>query len=241
VILAAGGKGVEGVGRTCQKEGHARGFLRWIDPVEGKSDQNVIMMSLRLTNRHVLACRYPVGTSPRSRKDQQSASQPLSAFKQMLTLDPITLFFYNLSQSSEGHRDASKHHEVASWANSVHSNIKTKGTKQSTSTPSLTSRSQYSSISSSLASSRSALNGNIGVKVTQDEDNDDGALGLSDYDEMQGEERDEAKQSPVKPQRSRVSNRVCHFFFLFDIALSVSLGNRCRQAPRPAEERESAA
>lgn len=161
----------------------------------------------------------------------------------MLTLDPITLFFYNLSQSSEGHRDASKQHEVAGWANSVRSKSKqtrTKDSKGSTSTPSLAGLSQRSSISSTLASSRSALNGNVGVKVTQDEDNDDGALGLSDYDEMQGEERDEAKQSPVKPQRSRVSNKVCHFFSLFDIALSVSLGNRYRQAPRPAEEREPA-
>ena len=32
------GKGVEGVGQACQKEGHARRFLQWI---KGKSDQNV--------------------------------------------------------------------------------------------------------------------------------------------------------------------------------------------------------
>ena len=82
-------------------------------------------------------------------------------------------------------------------------------------------------------SSRSALEGNVAIRVGQGGDNDrddHDSRGLSDHDEMEGEEHNDAKNSPLKPSKSRVDNKVCCHIYLVAIPLFVPLGHRHRQA-----------
>lgn len=59
---------------------------------------------------------------------------------------------------------------------------------------------------SNLTSSRSALTGIAGVKVRDAENETQRVGGLSDHEEMDGEEREERRQSPIKGGRRANSN-----------------------------------
>lgn len=160
----------------------------------------------------------------------------------MLTLNPITLFYYNLSQTSRARQDgATDGYDVAGWVEDVCPNSKPEKSKPKsnkiTLNPSLGLAGQSQS-SSALLSSRSALQTNVGVKVMQDKyDNDD--QGLSDCDERYGEERDDAKNSPIKGPKVRANNNVRYLICLFGLMSTVSRVHDCCQgAPTPSQDRQ---
>jgi hypothetical protein len=123
-----------------------------------------------------------------------------------LTLDPITLFFYNLSQHSQ-QSHSSEHHHITSWTKkTLHPDAKQNKRSQGN-------LSGRTANSANLVSSRSALGGNVAIRVAQCGDSNSDVHdthGLSDHDEMEGEERNDARDSPIKPSKSRVDNKVCH-------------------------------
>ena len=125
----------------------------------------------------------------------------------MLTLNPITLFYHSLREASRA-INANTENELADWAERVVSNksAKSKSGIRSISTPSLAGKSQRTEPSTIPApSSRSALSSRVGVKVVHDGNNNGG---LSDHEEIKGEECKVARNSPVKMGRatSTVSN-----------------------------------
>lgn len=150
-----------------------------------------------------------------------------------LTLDPVTLFFYNLSQLSQ-QSDASEH-QNASWAKkTIHPDAKQNKRSQG-------SLSRRTANSATLVPSRSALGGNVAIRVSQGGDNDrddHDTCGLSDHDEMVSEERNDARDSPIKPSKSRVDNKVCCHIYLIAIPLFVLLGHCHHQARTPSTSEE---
>jgi hypothetical protein len=87
--------------------------------------------------------------------------------------------------------------------------------------------------SPTLVSSCSALGGNVAIRVAKGGDNGhDGhdTHGLSDHDEMEGEEHDDARDSPIKPSKSHVDNKVCCHIYLIAIPSFVPLGHHHCQA-----------
>jgi hypothetical protein len=90
-------------------------------------------------------------------------------------------------------------------------------------------------------SSHSALGGNVAIRVAQGGDNDHDdhdTCGLSDHDEMEGKECDDTRDSPIKPSKFCVDNKVCCHIYLIAIPLFVPLGHHHHQArvPRVSEE-----
>ena len=81
--------------------------------------------------------------------------------------------------------------------------------KNSTLTPSLTGESARMSSSSIPASQRSAFSNSVGVKIIVKE----GSGGISDRDEMNGEEVEAVHQSPVKKKKTRARSDVNIFVF----------------------------
>jgi hypothetical protein len=126
----------------------------------------------------------------------------------MLTLDRITLFYHDLREASRAQSDDSLD-DVADWAANVAPTSKQGKTRRAGATSrshAASARSKRTRSSTTTVScNRSALGGNIGVKVTEDSEGETG--GLSDHDETRGEECEEARNSPVKGN-VRVSSSV---------------------------------
>src|SRR6267142_3933199 len=102
----------------------------------------------------------------------------------LLTLDPTTLFYWNLSKmygpSSE---------PIDKWASNIPKDTRLASMRTISSVvPSLT-HSKMTLLQPSATSRRSALSVNVGIRELDDHENMVG--GLSDHDEMQGPERDE--------------------------------------------------
>jgi len=128
----------------------------------------------------------------------------------MLTLDATTLFYFSLSDTYTSAKD--KHHNtglVSNWAAKVHWNVKLVNkpiSGQSTSTPALTNSRSQSRIPPSM---HSALTNNVRINDQLDKDGDveiinDG--GLSDRDEIKGQEYEFAIKSPPKGKKCVTSS-----------------------------------
>lgn len=130
----------------------------------------------------------------------------------MFTLDRMTLFFFSLSES---YREADSISEQSALINNWSAKVVTgqprrgKGTASDASTPTLTSgSSKVSKGSKAPASSRTALNNKVKIRVNEDDDvNSYGAF--SDKDERNGAERIRAQASPPKGKGNRATSSVC--------------------------------
>lgn len=138
----------------------------------------------------------------------------------MLTLDETTLFFWNLSNEARARRaSVTSQSPVANWVNATVPGVPPPPVSQrSTSTlpskvPSQTRTVRtMSTHSSRFQSSRSALSAQVSVKGyaragRNNEDEDSFVGGLSDHDELEGDEFKDAQNSPVKGKR-RVDSKV---------------------------------
>jgi hypothetical protein len=137
----------------------------------------------------------------------------------MLTLDRTTLFYHNLREASRA--PSNTRQEVAGWAAKIAPQTQSKSrVRRSATTPSLAGNSQRTGSSSAVtkSSGRSALGGNVGVKVVENDghesdgiavvgdDGDNKKGGLSDCDETRGEECQVARNSPKKGKVRGVRN-----------------------------------
>ena len=109
----------------------------------------------------------------------------------LLTLDPTTLFYWNLSKmygpSSE---------PIDKWASNIPKDARLAGMQTISSVvPSLT-HSKTTLSQPSATFRRSALSANVGIRKLDDHENMVG--GLSDHDETQGPEWDELQQAPKR-------------------------------------------
>lgn len=132
----------------------------------------------------------------------------------MLTLDRITLFYYNLVHSANNSKLNAK---ISEWSKKTHKVPSTSLGKRKAPTvsraptPSLAGKSQRTASSTSgPKSSRSALTNNVGVKLELP-NSDNEAGGLLDEDEKAGVEREEAIHSPIKGKK-RMSSQVSPLF-----------------------------
>ena len=136
----------------------------------------------------------------------------------MLTLDRITLFYHSLRQASQEKKkrmdtcdDSDDHNIIRSWSHDV----KPSKPKKHTTAPSLASNSQktVSTTKSRSSLSRSVLDANVGLKCTD--------KGLSSQSEVEGEEREVAKSSPIKPKKTRATSQVSLLLLFSVIKLSL--------------------
>jgi hypothetical protein len=142
---------------------------------------------------------------------------------QMLTLDETTLFFWNLSNEARARRaGVTAQTPVANWVAVTVPGVPPPPVSQlSTGTQSSRAPSQPRSVrtmsahSSLFQSSRSALSTQVSVKgyARAGRNNEDEASfvgGLSDHDELEGDEFKDAQNSPVKG-KCRVNSKVSFY------------------------------
>ena len=137
----------------------------------------------------------------------------------MLTLDRTTLFFWDLSNVS---KKAKCDTPVTEWVSTL-----PKKTKESSRTskhffhpPSLTNQSTLTTESIRTLDRNDLLPPRVYIKPEAKDDrvysNEDGQLflmdGISDRDEVDGEEREEAVKSPPKGSGIRLGSEVCFKF-----------------------------
>ena len=123
----------------------------------------------------------------------------------MLRLNPITLFFHDLSgRSHTNDEESSRDTVVGQWRAKVDRPKSNSGG----SVPSLAGHSRRTESSkTSTTSKRSALAANVAIKIASNNDEDE-KKGLLDQDETFGAERDDAHSSPVKPPKSHATSMV---------------------------------
>ena len=131
----------------------------------------------------------------------------------LLTLDQLTLFYWTLSNSSTSDK-RKRNDAIREWTAGV-----PKRTANSVTTPSLTS-------SADRSSTPSVLSGNVKI-ISRSQTSESAKVnpkpasticlhdigGLSDNDEMRGEEREAAFASPIKGKK-RVTSEVRKHFYL---------------------------
>lgn len=119
----------------------------------------------------------------------------------LLTLDPTTLFYWNIS---EIHNPLSRRRpSISEWASKIPGDSGPPSTRTiSSSIPALTHSKTTLSQPSVPTSKRSALSGNVGIR----QPDDDLVGGLSDHDEMQGLERDELQRMRKKAGKRATYN-----------------------------------
>lgn len=130
----------------------------------------------------------------------------------MFTLDDITLFFWNDSNDARSKRQGeTKDKFVATWVGTTHRRGVT-STSGSQSSHALVRHSEASNVSSrSVPSSRVVVRATAGKHRLSDDDTYAGEVGrgaVSDNDELEGAECEEARNSPLKGKR-RANNDVC--------------------------------
>jgi hypothetical protein len=139
----------------------------------------------------------------------------------LLTLDRITLFFYALSEASH-YASEDEDTAIRGWLSDLKESRKRKSKKTcstSTGASELPSKRMKTSTNAAL-STRSTLSGIIGVKVAEkhyggdDEQFQPG--GLSDHDEVNGDEHEVATKSPTKPLGIRASSNVRRLCFIIE-------------------------
>ena len=130
----------------------------------------------------------------------------------MFTLDEITLFFWNVSNDARSQREGdTKDKIVAGW---VHATRRQEALSASGSQSShaLTHRSKASKVSSmSVPSSQVVTRVTAGKFQMSDDDaytNEVGGGAVSDKDEVEGVECEEARNSPAKGKQ-QANNKVC--------------------------------
>ena len=130
----------------------------------------------------------------------------------MFTLDEITLFFWNISNDARSQREGeTKEKIVAGWvrANRQQGASSASGSQSSRA---LTHRSKASKVSSnSVPSSQAVTRVTAGKYQISDDDthtNEVGRGAVSDNDEVEGVECEEARNSPAKGKQ-RANNKVC--------------------------------
>ena len=150
----------------------------------------------------------------------------------MLTLDPTTLFYWDITHGSTPRFDTST---VAQWVESLPKDRKAKGRASSSSkhsgtsrsAPSLTNRSTITTSSvrtSDLCNPKRLPPPTFRVKLEANDDfkmgdvqGDEGAWNyhedgvISERDEMEGQEHEEAMKSPPKGSGVRLDSEVCLF------------------------------
>ena len=130
----------------------------------------------------------------------------------MFTLDEITLFFWNVSNDARSKREGeTKDKFVASWVGATSQQDAASATG-SQSSHALASRSKASNVSScSVSSSRAVVKVTTNKRRFTDDDtyaDDVGGGAVSDNDELEGPECEEARNSPLKGKQ-RANNSVC--------------------------------
>jgi len=130
----------------------------------------------------------------------------------MFTLDDITLFFWNDSNDARSKRQGeTKDKFVATWVGTTHRRGVT-STSGSQSSHALVRHSEASNVSSrSVPSSRVVVRATAGKHRLSDDNTYAGEVGrgaVSDNDELEGAECEEARNSPLKGKR-RANNDVC--------------------------------
>jgi hypothetical protein len=134
----------------------------------------------------------------------------------LYTLDVTTLYYWNISNDATSDGSNTTHFNFNRWANGIQPSSKSDRTSSrhlhTSRVPSLThSTKTGTSGASAPTSNRSALAGNVAIKPGRTgvsatiNVNDIG--GLSDHEEIEGEEYETAKNSPVKGKK-RVNSQV---------------------------------
>ena len=132
---------------------------------------------------------------------------PLTMFSSptmhLLTLDPTTLFYWNIS---EIHNPLSQRRpSINEWASKITGDTRPPSMRTiSSGIPALTHSKTTLSQPSVPTSKRSALSANVGIR--QPDGDDDLVGGLSDHDETQGRERDELQRAPKKAGKRTTYN-----------------------------------
>jgi hypothetical protein len=129
----------------------------------------------------------------------------------LLTLDCITLFFYELSEASY-YPSQDENTRIQGWLSDVRFEEGSRKRKSKNTHPTSTSASESLAPSSkrmktaanTTLSTRSTLSGTVGAKVAEKHDDGDDEQfqrpgGLSDHDEVNGDEHDGTIKSPPKP------------------------------------------
>ena len=129
----------------------------------------------------------------------------------MFTLDEITLFFWNLSNDARSNREGeTKDKFVASWVGATHQ----QEVASASGSQSLVQRSKASNVSSrSVPSSWAVVRVTTSKRQLSDDDTNADEVGggaVSDNNEIEGVECEEARNSPFKGKR-RANNNVCSF------------------------------
>jgi hypothetical protein len=152
--------------------------------------------------------------------DMRYMAFPCQHHHQMLTLDETTHFFWNLSNNARARRvSVSSQAPVVNWVNATVPSVPPPPISQcSTSTLPSRAPSQTCTVrtmsthSSQFPTSQSALSAQVSVKCyarvgQNNEDEDSFVGGLSDHDELEGDEFKDAQNSPVKG-KCRVDSKV---------------------------------
>ena len=121
----------------------------------------------------------------------------------MLTLDRVMLFYHSLRQASQEKRKNDRDNEddedaVRDWSNNVKQASKL---NKRTTTLADNSQKTVSTMKTKFSTSCLALNANIGIKCAD--------KGLLSQSEVDGEEREAAHSSPIKPKKTRAMSQVC--------------------------------
>ena len=129
----------------------------------------------------------------------------------MFTLDEITLFFWNLSNDTRSNREGgTKDKFVASWVGAIHQ----QEVASASGSQSLVQCSKASNVSSrSVPSSRAVVRITTSKCQLSDDDTNANKVGrgaVSDNNEVEGVECEEACNSPFKGKQ-RANNNVCSF------------------------------
>lgn len=130
----------------------------------------------------------------------------------MFTLDEITLFFWNLSNDARSQwKGETKDKFVATWVDAAHQQ-EVASASRSQSSRALAYHSKASGVSShSVPSSRDVVGVMTGKRRPSDDDTYADGVGrwaVSDNDEVDGVECEEARNSPIKGMQ-RATNKAC--------------------------------
>lgn len=130
----------------------------------------------------------------------------------MFTLDDITLFFWNISNDARSQREGkTKEKDIAGWVHAIRQQ-KTSSASGSQSSRALTHRSKASKLSSNSFSSSQVVTtvtaGKYQMRVDDAHASEVGRGAVSDDDEVEGVECEEARNSPAKG-KWRANNKVC--------------------------------
>lgn len=129
----------------------------------------------------------------------------------MLTLDNTTMYYWNLSNQARSTRHRAGKEHIEDWQAGLQTKPRSgaQSSRGSTRSSGTTTSSSRLSHSQSVRSSLVSVRGPSANRVTNGDDDNAGDLGgVSDRDELEGKEYEDARDSPRKGKQ-RIDSKVC--------------------------------